>query len=82
MSAVYIGAYTWSFSEDQDHSSYSSALSNCSTTDVSGLVVSISSSKLLNSSAVSGHYSEQGSNVSALRLAPPASYCRCACETA
>ena len=58
MSAVYIGAYTWSFSQDQDSSSYSSALSNCSTTDVSGLVVSISSSKLINSSAVSGTFSQ------------------------
>ncbi len=51
MSAVYIGAYTWSLS--QASSSSSSSLSDCGTTDVSGLVVSISSSLLANSSAVS-----------------------------
>ena len=46
MSAVYIGAYTWS-------SSTGFSLSDCGPTNVSGLVVSISSSRLVNSSAVS-----------------------------
>jgi hypothetical protein len=50
MSVVYIGAYTRSFSQGTSFSSFS--LSSCGTTDVSGLVVSISSSRLINSSAV------------------------------
>ncbi len=49
--SVYIGAYTWSF--DQGSSIFSPSLSDCGTTDVSGLVVSISSSRLASSSAVS-----------------------------
>ena len=51
MSAVYIGAYTWS-------SSGGDSQSDCGTTNVSGLVVSISSSRLVNSSAVSGTFSQ------------------------
>ena len=46
ISAVYIGAYTWS-------SSGGDSQSDCGSTNVSGLVVSISSSRLVNSSAVS-----------------------------
>ena len=49
--SVYIGAYAWSFSEGS--SLPSSSQSHCGTTDVSGLVVSISSSRLANSSAIS-----------------------------
>ena len=60
MSAVYIGAYTWSFTDPiaSPCDSEPSTLSNCSTTDVRGLVVSISSSRLANSSAVSGTFSQ------------------------
>ena len=52
--SVYIGAYTWSLAEGSSFSS----LSYCGTTDVSGLVVSISSSRLANSSAVSRTFSQ------------------------
>jgi hypothetical protein len=48
--SVYIGAYAWSLSNRTSSSSF--LLSSCGTTDVSGLVVSISSSRLINSSAV------------------------------
>jgi len=51
MSVVYIGAYAWSFSPGT-LPSYSS-LSVCGTTNVTGLVVSISSSTFANSTAVS-----------------------------
>jgi hypothetical protein len=51
MSAVYIGAYTWSFTQGSLFSS--SSQSDCGPTNVSGLVVSIRSSRLVNSSAVS-----------------------------
>ncbi len=91
--SVYIGAYAWSLTEE-------SPFSSCGTTDVSGLVVSISSSRLANSSAVSGTFSQcplvsisltclllagslvgpSSANVSALRSAPAASYCRCVCN--
>jgi hypothetical protein len=54
--SVYIGAYTWSLSPQG--SPLSSSLSDCGTTDVSGLVVSISSSRLANSSAVSRTFSQ------------------------
>ncbi len=50
--SIYIGAYAWSFC------SSSSTSSDCGTTDVSGLVVSISSSRLANSSAVSRTFSQ------------------------
>jgi hypothetical protein len=56
MSAVYIGAYTWSSSKGSSFSSFSK--SDCGTTNVSGLVVSISSSRLANSSAVSRTFSQ------------------------
>ncbi len=56
MSAVYIGAYTWSFSVGSSFSS--SWQSDCGSTNVSGLVVSISSSRLVNSSAVSRTFSQ------------------------
>jgi hypothetical protein len=46
--SVYIGAYTWS----HNRRSHPFATSYCGTTDVSGLVVSISSSRLASSSAV------------------------------
>jgi hypothetical protein len=49
--SVYIGAYTFSTSQG-------SSLSSCGTTDISGLVVSISSSRLTNSSAVSRTFSQ------------------------
>ena len=52
--SVYIGAYAWSLSKG----SWSSSQSFCGTTDVSGLVVSISSSRLANSSAVSRTFSQ------------------------
>ena len=54
--SVYIGAYAWSVSLGLSLSS--SSLSDCGTTDVSGLVVSISSSRLANSSAVSRTFSQ------------------------
>jgi hypothetical protein len=54
--SVYIGAYTWSFA--QGSSVFSTSLSDCGTTDVSGLVVSISSSRLAKSSAVSRTFSQ------------------------
>ena len=50
MSAVYIGAYTGSLIDGS--LSTSSSLSDCGTTDVSGLVVSMRSLRLANSSAV------------------------------
>ncbi len=55
--SVYIGAYAYSFGIGLASSSPSS-LSDCGTTDVSGLVVSISSSSLTNSSAVSRTFSQ------------------------
>ena len=54
--SFYIGAYAWSLSEGSSFSSFSQ--SSCGTTDVSGLVVSISSSRLANSSAVSRTFSQ------------------------
>ena len=54
--SFYIGAYAWSFTQGSSISDYS--LSDCGTTDVSGLVVSISSSRLANSSAVSRTFSQ------------------------
>jgi hypothetical protein len=54
--SVYIGAYAWSSTPVS--SSSSSSKSYCGTTDVSGLVVSISSSRLANSSAVSRTFSQ------------------------
>ena len=57
--SVYIGAYAWSLTLSTQGSSFSSSSqSYCGTTDVSGLVVSISSSRLANSSAVSGTFSQ------------------------
>ena len=57
--SVYIGAYSWSLTQGFSGSSqFSSSQSYCGTTDVSGLVVSISSSRLFNSSAVSGTFSQ------------------------
>jgi hypothetical protein len=54
MSAVYIGAYTWSSSAGcQGLVILPCSQSYCGSTNVSGLVVSISSSRLVNSSAVS-----------------------------
>ena len=56
--SVYIGAYAWSLTEGSPSSSSSQfTQSQCGTTDVSGLVVSISSSRLANSSAVSRTFS-------------------------
>ena len=52
--SVYIGAYTWSL----HGASFITSQSYCGTTDVSGLVVSISSSRLANSSAVSRTFSQ------------------------
>ena len=49
MSVVYIGAYAWSNAEG----SSSSSSSSCGTTNVTGLVVSISSSTFADSSAAS-----------------------------
>ena len=54
--SFYIGAYAWSF--NQGSSSSIPSQSYCGTTDVSGLVVSISSSRLANSSAVSRTFSQ------------------------
>ena len=54
--SFYIGAYAWSLSEGSSFSSFSK--SDCGTTNVSGLAVSISSSRLVNSSAVSGTFSQ------------------------
>jgi hypothetical protein len=54
--SVYIGAYALSSTEGPSLSS--SSQSYCGTTDVSGLVVSISSSRLANSSAVSRTFSQ------------------------
>jgi hypothetical protein len=57
--SVYIGAYAWSLTQGFSTSSlFSSSQSDCGTTDVSGLVVSISSSRLANSSAVSRTFSQ------------------------
>ena len=56
MSVVYIGAYTWSYAQ-QGQPFPSSAQSSCGTTNVSGLLVSISSSRLAHSSAVSRTFS-------------------------
>jgi hypothetical protein len=50
--SVYIGAYTWSYTQGSIDFRYYTQ-SYCGTTDVSGLVVSISSSRLASSSAVS-----------------------------
>ena len=59
MSAVYIGAYTWSSTHNTQSSLSSSfSQSDCGTTNVSGLVVSISSSRLVDSSAVSRTFSQ------------------------
>ena len=52
--SFYIGAYALSSTQGSSFSS----LSYCGTTDVSGLVVSISSSRLANSSAVSRTFSQ------------------------
>ena len=52
--SVYIGGYTWSFTEASAF--FSDSPTGCGTTDVSGLVVSISGSKFANSSAVSGTF--------------------------
>ena len=52
--SFYIGAYAWSWTGPFS----SSSQSYCGTTDVSGLVVSISSSRLANSSAVSRTFSQ------------------------
>ena len=54
--SVYIGAYSWSLTEGS--SLFLSSQSYCGTTDVSGLVVSISSSRLAKSSAVSRTFSQ------------------------
>ncbi len=54
--SVYIGAYSWSLSAGSSFPSHSQ--SYCGTTDVSGLVVSISSSQLANSAAVSRTFSQ------------------------
>ena len=56
--SVYIGAYAWSLTTILLLSLPSSSQSYCGTTDVSGLVVSISSSRLDNSSAVSRTFSQ------------------------
>ena len=55
MSVVYIGAYAWSRS---DILTSLHSLSECGKTDVSDLVVSISSSRFANSSAVSRTFSQ------------------------
>ena len=58
MSAVYIGAYTWSNAQASQGSSPSSfASSVCGTTNVTGLVVSINSSTFANSAAASRAFS-------------------------
>jgi hypothetical protein len=57
--SVYIGAYSWSQTQGfSGWSSFFSSQSYCGTTDVSGFVVSISSSRLANSSAVSREFSQ------------------------